>query len=388
MNGRDSIGIGVTPHNVVQGLRQNAAEAYLDERVRPANLEIIELATARRLLFRGTRVIGVEVALDSQPVTFWGDQVVLCAGGLGSPHLLLHSGVGPADVLMSAGIGVFHELAGVGHGFMDHPAVHVTYRADAYVPQAGQLTASQVCLNYSSSSGEPDDMRIFPTTYSKGGMLFGMRGQSARERARAAAGVVRPLLEWQGLRGMSARSLLNDVRHRGDLSLYCGLDLESSRGDLTLRSADPGDAPRIVSRYMSEPEDLIRMRECVRTAVDLLGSPQFRQLGARATGLDRDDVADDARLDAWINRHMSTAFHTSRTCRMGTTADPLAVVDQQCRVHGLEGLRVVDVSIMPTLVRRGPNATAVMIGERAAALMDLSLQPPDPPRTNDLRNPG
>jgi choline dehydrogenase-like flavoprotein len=388
MNGRDSIGIGITPHNVVQGLRQNTAEAYLEEHERPANLEIIELATVRRLLFRGTRVIGVEAALDHRTVTFWGDQVVLCAGGLGSPHLLMHSGVGPAHVLRSAGVEVLHELPGVGHGFMDHPAVHVTFRADAYVPRAGQLTASQVCLNYSSSLGGPDDMRIFPTTYSKGGMLFGMRGQSLRDRARAAAGVVRPLLAWQGLRGTSTRSLLHDVRHRGDLSLYCGLDLESSRGDLTLRSADPEDAPRIVSRYLSEPDDLVRMRECVRAAVELLDSPQFRRIGARATGLDPRVACDDAQLDAWIHRHMSTAFHTSRTCRMGGSADDFAVVDQQCRVHGLEGLRVVDVSIMPTLVRRGPNATAVMIGERAAALMDLSLQPPDPPHASDLRSPG
>jgi choline dehydrogenase-like flavoprotein len=313
---------------------------------------------------------------------------VLCAGGIATPHLLMLSGVGPAAVLRAAGVDVLHDLPGVGHGFMDHPAVHLTYRAEAYTPRAGTLAASQVCLKYSSSAGEHDDMRIFPTTYSKGGMLFGMRGQSLRERARAASGVLRPLVAWQGIRGMSPRSLVHDVRHRGDLSLYCGLDLESSRGDITLRSSDPDEPPRIVSRYFSQPDDLARMRECVRMAVELLASPQFRRLGARTTGMEPHEVRQDRQLDEWIHRHVSTAFHTSRTCRMGPADDPFAVVDQQCRVHGLDGLRVVDVSIMPTLVRRGPNATAVMIGERAAALMDLSTQPPDPlPRPAETSDP-
>ena len=376
MNAPDSIGIGLTPHNMIDGRRHDMAAAYLDGPGRPPNLRVVQLATVRRVLFDGHRACGVEAVVDGLPIRFTGEEVVLSAGGINTPHLLMLSGVGPGDPLRAAGVPVVHDLPGVGRGLMDHPAVHLTYRAEGYQPRAGTLTPSQVCLNYTSSGGGArDDMRIFPTTYSKGGMLFGMRGQSLRDRARATSFVTRPLRTWRGLRGTSRGSLLHDVRHRSDLSLYCGLDLERARGDVVLSSADPSTAPLLVHRYMSEPDDLTRMRECVRMGVDLLRSPQFRQLGVRITGLAPQDVGDDGALDRWVRTHISTAFHTSCTARMGPADDPFAVVDQQCRVHGLEGLRVVDVSIMPTLVRRGPNATAVMIGERAAALIDHSLGP-------------
>jgi choline dehydrogenase-like flavoprotein len=209
-------------------------------------------------------------------------------------------------------------------------------------------------------------------------MLFGMRGQSWRDRVRSASFVLRPQRTWRAVRGTSPRALVHDVQHRNDLSLYCGLDLESSRGELTLTSPDPTTPPILTHRYLDEPDDRERLRECVRTAVDLLRSQQFQRLGVRITGLEPKDVATDRALDGWIHAHLGTAFHTSRTCRMAPADDPAAVVDEHCRVHGVEGLRVVDVSVMPTLVRRGPNATAVMIGERAAALMDRSLEPLDP----------
>lgn len=374
MNGPDSLGIGITPHNIVGGQRQSTAMTYLtpQERRRRPNLTVLSGATVRRIHFTGRRATGVRAVVDGRAQDLQAGEVVLCAGGINSPHLLLLSGIGPAAELRAMAVPLVQHLPGVGQGFMDHPAVHVSYRASGYRPTAADLTASQVCLNYSSTAGPgPDDMRIFPTTYSKGGMLFGMRGQAARDRLAAALSPLRhPARTWRHIKGTSPAALVHDVRHRRDLSLYCGLDLAGSRGSLTLRSANPDHPPRLQHRYLTGATDLARLRECVQLAVEILHSPEFRGLGISLTDPAPSDLTSAASVDRWIRGHISTAFHTSRTCRMGSDADPLAVVDQAGRVHGVEGLRVADVSIMPTLVRRGPSATAVMIGERIAALME------------------
>lgn len=374
MNGPQSLGVGLTPHNVVGGQRQSTAMTYLApaERRRRPNLRVISGVTVRRVLFYGRRATGVTACIDGRVQDLHANEVILCAGGINSPHLLLLSGIGPAAGLRHLGVPVVQDLPGVGQGFMDHPAVHVTYRADRYRPTAGDLTASQVCLNFTSRLGQgPDDLRIFPTTYSKGGMLFGMRGQSVRDRLAAALSPVRhPARTWRHLKDTTPAALVHDIRHRGDLSFYCGLDLAESRGSLTLRSADPSQPPRLRHRYLTEERDRARLRECVHLAVDILNSPGFRDLGTSVTGPSRTDLTSPTATDEWIRQHISTAFHTASTCRMGPSTDPMSVVDQHGRVHGIEGLRVADVSIMPTLVRRGPSATAVLIGERIAALIE------------------
>lgn len=374
MNGPRSLGVGLTPHNVVKGQRQSTSSTYLSpaERRRRPNLTVLGGVTVLHVILEGRRATGVQALVDGRPHVFRGDEVVLCAGGINSPHLLMLSGIGPAPHLRDHGVEVVQDLPGVGRGFMDHPAVHVTYRADGYRPTAGDLTASQVCLNYSSSLGiGTDDMRIFPTTYTKGGMLFGMRGQALGSRLAAALAPVRhPARTLRHLKGSSPAALVHDVRHRRDLSLYCGLDLEESRGTVTLRSADPDEPPRLRHRYLTHEADLPRLRESVEMAVDILQSPEFRALGTTVTDPAPADLASRSAAERWIRDHISTAFHTSRTCRMGPDSDPMSVVGQDGRVHGIEGLRVADISIMPTLVRRGPSATAVMIGERIAALME------------------
>lgn len=378
MNRPDSVGVGLTPHNVIAGQRQNTAMTYLsrEERRRRPNLTVVAGATVQRIRFSGHRATGVQAIVDGSPRVFSAGEVVLCAGGINSPHLLMVSGVGPAADLRSVGVSVVHDLPGVGRGLMDHPSVHVTYRADRYRPHAGDLTASQVCLNYTSSVGTGrDDMRIFPTTYSKGGMLFGMSGQPIGARLNSMlAPISRPARTWRNIRGTSAAALLHDIRHRKDLSLYCGLDLEKSRGSLTLQTKDFSVPPLLEHRYLSHPADLQRLRECVQMAVEILHTPGFRELRTRVTNPTPRDLASAASTEGWIRSHISTAFHTSGTCRMGPPTDPMAVVDQQGRVHGIDGLRVADVAIMPSLVRRGPSATAVLIGERIAALMEEDAQ--------------
>jgi choline dehydrogenase-like flavoprotein len=135
-------------------------------------------------------------------------------------------------------------------------------------------------------------------------------------------------------------------------------------------STDPSELPQIDYHYLSEPSDRERMRACVRLAASLLEDKSFKELGAHRTSLGDDDLATDRSLDAWISANLATTIHMAGTCRMGPDSDPGAVTDQYCRVYGVDGLRVADTSIMPVVVRRPTNASAVMIGERASAFFD------------------
>ena len=182
------------------------------------------------------------------------------------------------------------------------------------------------------------------------------------EAVRRSVGTLR------ALRGASLHRLLDQARRRDDLYLAVALQQEDSRGRLSLASADPLVQPRIEHRYLTEETDRRRLREGVRLAAELLRTAAFAPLVAERTGLREEVLSDDRELDRWTRRHLATAIHLAGTARMGPDDDPGAVVDQHLRVRGVEGLRVVDTSVMPQVTSRGPAATAVMIGERAAEL--------------------
>ena len=153
------------------------------------------------------------------------------------------------------------------------------------------------------------------------------------------------------------------------VSINCGLYLAVGAGELTLTSADPHTQPHMDYRYLSDPFDIKRMRDSVRLHVRMAEGPQFDKIVAgRITPTD-EDLASDAALDAWLLRNARTCYHVSGTCKMGPSSDPMAVVDQHGRVHGVEGLRVADASIMPDVIRANTNATTLMIGERVADLI-------------------
>jgi choline dehydrogenase-like flavoprotein len=189
----------------------------------------------------------------------------------------------------------------------------------------------------------------------------------------AAAGVRgvlrRPGATLRALRGASLHRLLDSARRRDDLFLGVALQQEDSRGRLTLTGPDPTRLPRVEYRYLTEERDRRRMREVVRLAAELLRTPPMAGLVATRTGLPDDVLADDRALDRWVRRHIATAVHLAGTARMGPDDDDGAVVDQHLRVRGVDALRVVDTAVMPRVTSRGPAATAVMIGERAAELM-------------------
>jgi choline dehydrogenase-like flavoprotein len=222
----------------------------------------------------------------------------------------------------------------------------------------------QAALNYTADgSNITGDMEIICGVLSIGQMTLG----SGLSFLRGVGGVLqRPIRTLEAMRGVSMRRLFEQAQTHADLPLVCGLQQESSRGELRVTSADPHVHPTIHYNYLAEPVDVVRMRQAVRLAAELLESPLLRRLIAARTSPGDSDLATDRALDHWMRHNLATAIHMSATCKMGPASDERAVVDQHFRVHGVTRLRVVDTSAMPDLIRRGPNATAVMFGERAA----------------------
>jgi choline dehydrogenase len=330
-NGDGPPGYGPVPMNVVDGVRINTAMAYLSPRRGSPGLTVRGGVRVRRVVVEGGRAVGV---LTDDGVVRAGE-VVLSAGAVGSAQLLLLSGLGPPDELRAAGLGVVAELPGVGAGFTDHPHVYVGYRPARPVPMpAGRLPLSGVLHVTSSGSAVPGDLEILPwlTPFS-----------------RITGGPEDP--------------------HDDELVVGVGLQRAESRGRLTLDSADPDRQPRLDYRYLTGASDRARLREGVRLTVELLGTAALAPLVGSRSDLPPEVLADDVALDRWVRAHLTTAIHLSGTARMGPDPDGGAVVDQQLRVRGIAGLRVVDTSVLPRVTSRGPAATGVMLGERAAELM-------------------
>jgi predicted dehydrogenase (TIGR03970 family) len=340
-NGDGEPGYGPVPMNIADGLRVNTAMAYLSPRRGQEGLVVRGGVPVHRVLIEAGRAVGVET--DDGPTR--AGEVVLSAGAIGSAHLLLLSGIGPADTLRAAGISVVADVPGVGAGFTDHPHVYVGYRPGRPVPLLpGRLPLSGVLHATSSDAAVPGDLELLPwlTPFS-----------------RITGGPVDP--------------------HSDELVVGVGLQREESRGQLSLDDADPRRQPRLEYRYLSEDADRRRLREGVRLAVAMLRTRAFaRKVGALPDLPDK-VLEDDVSLNGWIRVHLTTAIHLSGTARMGPPSDPGTVVDQELRVRGVDGLRVVDTSVLPQVPSRGPAATAVMIGERAAELMTGGPASDEPP---------
>ena len=359
-------GVGPVPQNVVDGVRINTGIAYLNPvRDRP-NLEVIGGCRVLRVLFDGRHATGVEV-LDAGRGggrrVIEGDEVVLCAGGIGTPHLLLVSGIGPAADLGEHGVAVVVDRPGVGRAFSDHPDLSVGWRARIDVVDPDAPETFTTALNLASTEGGGDDLEIMVCVTTMGHLLTGSGGLVA---GGARSALRHPLATVRALRGASMRRVRQQAAHGRDLTLLVGLQREEARGSITLESADPTVPPRIDYRYLSTQGDRERMRRGIRTAVALLRTRAFADLFDRLTELDDATLDDDTALDAWMLAHLGTAIHLCGSAPMGRPSDPAAVVDAFGRVHGVSGLRVADTSMLPDAPSRGPAATAVLIGELVA----------------------
>lgn len=346
-------GIGPVPCNVIDGIRINTGTAYLEPaRARP-NLTVRGSIRVLRVVVDRGRAVGVETTAGRIDA----DEVVLCAGAIGSAHLLQVSGIGPADQLRAAGVGVTADLP-VGEAFSDHPDIAVGWRPRRPMLDPGERAAFPAALNFSSDSGY-DDLEVLLAVKPLSYLLTG----STRMWAGSAAALRHPIRFARAIAGTSRRRAAAQVAHGDDYQFIVGLQAPLGRGRLSLLAADPLTQPRIQYRYLEEPADRARMRTGIRTAVDLLRSRAFTGVFSRLTELDGVDAADDAALDRWMLSHLGTAIHMCGTAPMGP------VVDGTGRVHGVSGLRVADTSILPDVPHRGPAATAVFIGELVARAM-------------------
>jgi choline dehydrogenase len=368
-------GIGLLPLNAVDGVRISTAVAYLMPSLARSNLEVRPHTFVRRVLFHGDRAIGVEAEdRAGRQERIHAGEVILCAGAIGSPHLLLLSGIGPADELRALGVPVVRDSPGVGKDFADHPELWVLFRPKRMMmPTHPDMAFLQAALNYTADgSNIVGDMEIVCGVRSIGEITVG----SGISSLRGIADILRrPLRTRDALRGVALRRLLADAQAHADVPLICGLQQELSRGDIRITSASPHVPPLLDYNYLAEAADLERMRQCVRLAAELLDAAPLGRLIATRTSPSDADLATNQAVDKWMHSNLATAIHMSATCKMGPASNERAVVDQSFRVHGVSGLRVVDTSAMPELIRRGPSATAVMMGERAADLIVNGSRP-------------
>lgn len=352
-NGDEPPGVGPVPANVIDGVRVNTGLAYIEPVRSRLNLRILGSTRVHRVRFQGARAVGVE----SDSGFLGADDVVLCAGAIGSAQLLLVSGVGPRVHLEGLGIRVVSDLP-VGESFSDHPDIAIGWRATRRIMDTAETMAFPAALNFDSSGDagrHPDgDLEILLSVKTLGYLLTG----SARTATSGVAAVLRhPIRVTRAVTGISARRAVSQLATRNDLQLTVGLQAPTGRGVLSLLSDDPLQPPCIDYRYLAEADDRERMRIGIRTAAQLLRSAAFDGLFHTLTELDDPALEDDKALDAWMLSHLGTAIHMCGTAPVGP------VVDGAGRVHGVSGLRVVDTSIVPVVPSRGPFATAVLLGE-------------------------
>jgi len=334
-NGPNPMGVGVTPSNNLDGVRVSTAIAYLDPVRHQPNVSVCGNVFVRKVLIDAGRAVGVEAETNGEIVQFEADRIVLSAGAIRSPHLLMLSGIGPADHLRAQGIDPLVHSPGVGQNLWNHAHAQLTYRVRDGVSLDAPRDAPRFYLHYTADgSSTPGDMITWTRPVADG----------RRDRVSALDGRV-------------------STEKAGRISIKLGLP--DGGGYVRLASADPEVQPEFNYRYLQHPRDARRMRQGVRMAAQLIESEQFRAVAEHKVKPSDDVLDDDVALDEWIRRTVSTSRHVSGTCRMGPDADMSAVVDQYCRVKGVDGLWVVDASIMPRIPRSGgAHATVIMIAER------------------------
>jgi choline dehydrogenase len=340
-NGLHPAGLGVTPSNNIEGVRMSTAMTHLNPMRHYLNLTVRGGVLVRKIVIKDGRAVGVEAESGGTVFQVDADRVVLSAGAIRSPQLLMLSGIGPEDHLRQSGIQTVHHLPGVGQNLMNHLSAQTTFKVKDGVSLAGHdRDAIHFALHYTAAgSNAVNDMVLRSSTV-------------VDERQEHVAGV-------------RTKYLSGDVPPERAARISCTLGLPDGSGYVRLASADPNIQPSFNYCYLQHPNDIRRVREGLRLAVRLLKSDAYKDVADYRIHPTDAVLADDDALDRWIRQTVGTARHVSGTCKMGPDADPMAVVDQYCRVRGVQGLWVADASVMPRIPRSGgAHATVIMIGER------------------------
>jgi len=364
-NGEKQEGFGPMEQTVWNGRRWSAANAYLRPAQKTGNVTLIR-ALAQRVVIEDGRAVGVEVKRGAATEIIRAQrEVVLAASSINSPKLLMLSGIGPAAHLAEHGIEVVADRPGVGQNLQDHLELYI------------QMASSQPITLYKHWNLLSKAVIGAQWLFTKTGMGASNQFESAAF-IRSKPGVEYPDIQYHFL-PIAVRYDGQAAAEGHGFQAHTGPMRSKSRGDITLRSADPAEAPRIRFNYMSHPDDWEEFRTCIRLTREIFGQEAFKpfvkheiQPGAA--------LQSDADLDSFIAEHAESAYHPCGTCRMGTADDPGAVVDPQARVIGVEGLRVADSSIFPRITNGNLNAPSIMVGEKVS---DLLLGRDPLPRANE-----
>jgi len=353
LNGYQQEGFGPMDRTVTpEGRRAATGRGYLDQARNRPNLTIVTHALTDRVLFSGKRAIGVDYLKgdsDQRITAHARREVIVCSGAIASPQLLQRSGVGPSDLLRGLDIPVVHDLPGVGANLQDHLELYLQYACK-----------------------EP--VSIYPATkwWNQPAIgaqwLFLGKGLGASNQFEAGGFIrTRPEFAWPNIQYHFLPVAINYNGSKGvqehGFQAHMGSMRSPSRGRIHVKSRDPRQHPSILFNYMSHEQDWQEFRDGIRITREIMAQPALDPYRGRELSPGADKQTD-AELDEFIRNHAETAFHPSCSCKMGT--DDMAVVDGQGRVHGMEGLRVVDASIMPEIITGNLNATTIMMAEKIA----------------------
>jgi choline dehydrogenase len=355
LNGERQEGFGALDMTVRDGVRASTANAYLRPSMKRPNLKVVTHALASRVAFDGRRAVGVHYRRDGLKLKAGARrEVILCGGPINSPQLLKLSGVGPAAELGAFGIDVVANRPGVGENLQDH--LEFTFQV-----------ASKQPITLFSHTGFIRRALIGAEWLLRGKGLGASNHFEAGGFIRSRAGVRYPDIQFHFLPMAVAYDGSTLAREHG-FQAHVGPMRSKSRGWVRLKAPDPAEPPMIQFNYMSHAEDWTEMRSCVRLTREIFAQAAFDRYRNREIQPGAKCVSDEA-IDAFVRERVDSAYHPCCTCKMGSPADPLAVVDPQTRVIGVEGLRVVDSSIMPSITNGNLNAPTIMIGEKAADMI-------------------
>ncbi|EEH14939.1 choline dehydrogenase [Brucella ceti str. Cudo] len=350
-NGEKQEGFGPMEQTIHNGRRWSAANAYLKPALKRPNVKLVK-GFARKIVLEGKRAVGVEIEAGRTFSTIRARrEVIIAASSINSPKLLMLSGIGPAAHLKEHGIDLVADRPGVGQNLQDHLEVYI------------QQECTQPITLYSK-------LNLFSKARIGVEWLLFKTGDGATNHfesaafVRSKAGVEYPDIQYHFL-PVAIRYDGKAAAQSHGFQAHVGPMRSKSRGSVTLRSANPREKPVIKFNYMSHEDDWADFRHCVRLTREIFGQAAFDpyrgaeiQPGAH--------VQTDDEIDNFIREHVESAFHPCGTCKMGAVDDPMAVVDPECRVIGVEGLRVADSSIFPRITNGNLNGPSIMVGEKAS----------------------
>ena len=371
-NGRQQEGFGPMEMTIHKGIRWSAANAYLKPALKRGNVKLVTRALAHRVILEGKRAVGVEYEVGGALKQVMARrEVIIAASSINSPKLLQMSGIGAPEVLKAAGIEVAHALPGVGENLQDHLEIYFQIRSKEPVTLYSKL-------NWFSKGLIGAEWVFFKT---------GLGATNHFESCgfiRSAAGVQYPDIQYHFLPAAMRYDGKAAFAGHG-FQVHVGPMRSKSRGFVRVRSKDVRLPPQILFNYLSHPDDLPEWRRAVRLTRELFQQPAMQRYAAEEIQ-PGPKVSTDADIDAFIREHCESAYHPCGTCKMGAADDPAAVVDPECRVIGIESLRVADSSIMPQVTNGNLNGPTIMIGEKASDHI-LGRQPMAPSNQEPWINP-